>query len=167
MTRFLCFRAGLVLNLPFMISLASQNQSSPIFFTRPSGVYTVATGDQFYLNCTAGGKYDTFTYLATLRHLLRFIRSSLSSHLAPLPCILPSFLPSFLLFFRPGLRSFFPSFLPTFLHSSFLFLTSFLSFLVFLLLNFMFVCCSLKAYTGYSLVQEQRTDNRFRRSLST
>ncbi|KAK2553744.1 Neurofascin [Acropora cervicornis] len=31
--------------------------SSPVrFYTKPQGVYTVLTGDQLYLNCTAGGR---------------------------------------------------------------------------------------------------------------
>ena len=28
------------------------------FYTQPQGLYTLLTGDQFYLNCTAGGRWD-------------------------------------------------------------------------------------------------------------
>ncbi|KAJ7374973.1 Ncam2p [Desmophyllum pertusum] len=38
-----------------MFCLVSQ-QSSPKFYTNPAGLYTLATGDRFYLNCTAGGR---------------------------------------------------------------------------------------------------------------
>ncbi|XP_044174181.1 adhesion G-protein coupled receptor G4-like [Acropora millepora] len=36
---------------------ATMSPSSPVrFYTKPQGVYTVLTGDQLYLNCTAGGR---------------------------------------------------------------------------------------------------------------
>ncbi|XP_074636328.1 uncharacterized protein LOC141894547 isoform X1 [Acropora palmata] len=41
----------------FHINSASATMSSPVrFYTKPQGVYTVLTGDQLYLNCTAGGR---------------------------------------------------------------------------------------------------------------
>ncbi|XP_044174180.1 uncharacterized protein LOC114947269 isoform X5 [Acropora millepora] len=36
---------------------ATLSSSSPVrFYTKPQGIYTVLTGDQLYLNCTAGGR---------------------------------------------------------------------------------------------------------------
>ncbi|XP_044174176.1 uncharacterized protein LOC114947269 isoform X3 [Acropora millepora] len=41
----------------FRIDSATMSPSSPVrFYTKPQGVYTVLTGDQLYLNCTAGGR---------------------------------------------------------------------------------------------------------------
>lgn len=42
------------LNL-FLFCLASHNTNLK-FYTTPAGSYTLATGDQFYLNCTVGGR---------------------------------------------------------------------------------------------------------------
>ena len=45
------------------VFLATQDSSSstPKFYTFPQGEYTLLSGDQFYLNCTAGGRYDILT----------------------------------------------------------------------------------------------------------
>ena len=125
------FKAGLVKNLLFLITSASQSQSSLKFYTSPSGLYTVATGDQFYLNCTAGGRYDDtslhlpYSFTSNFPFFLSLpLPLSLSFFLSSLPhlffalcrpSVCPSFLPWSLLIFRLS-RS--PSFLPSFLPSS-------------------------------------------------
>ena len=54
------------------LEIVTPSPSSPVrFYTKPQGVYTVLAGDQFYLNCTAGGRYGTFVML-----ILRFSESA-------------------------------------------------------------------------------------------
>ena len=59
----------------FMFSLfylATQSPSflsSLTFYTVPDGNYTMLTGDQFHLNCTAGGRYDIYGRRRRGRHL--------------------------------------------------------------------------------------------------
>ena len=49
----------------------SPSSLSPLkFYTFPQGEYTVLSGDQFYLNCTAGGRYDSLLSSKTRRKIL-------------------------------------------------------------------------------------------------